>query len=302
MDMKNNGSAYKRIKGFTLVELIVVIAIISVLAGVLNMAIQNYVRNAKLETLNDRAQMVYMAFQDMLIDCELKQDLSMFDPRVEAGDSAVDDIIGAVVFFRICGEDVYGHRNMRGSMGLGDEIHIMTTHRNTIHYGITPNICSMSVWPEGSSDPCITTGAGANGYPDHGASYWNKYNHYIAGRMDETATGTYVVSLDLENYQVISVICRSVGPDSKDPKTGLYSEWEVADSNKALGKYINYYSDEGGHSLKEKGTGIEIKPPQRTFILKNTDQQRAISSKVGVDMGSYPYGDTLYSNVESPIS
>lgn len=299
MDIKNNGSAYKRIKGFTLVELIVVIAIISVLAGILNIAAQNYIRNARLETLNDRAQMVYMAFQDMLIDCEIKQDLSMFDPRVEAGDSKVDDIIGAVVFFRICRDDVYGHPNVHGGVGLGDEIHIMTTHRDVIHYGITDHICSMSVWPADTTDPCSINGAGRNWYSDHGGSYWNRYKNYIAGRMDDSAAGSYVVSLDLENYQVLSVICRSIGADNRDPKTGLYAPWELPDMSKALGYCISSYDE--NTPVTENKTGISVYPPQQTFFVKNQQQQRAISSKIGVDIGAYPYGDTLYSDVTSPI-
>lgn len=298
MDIKNNGSACKRIKGFTLVELIVVIAIIAVLSGIAAMAVNHYARNAKLETLNDRAQMVYMAFQDMVLDCEIKQDNSLFEPRGKAGDESTDDVIGAVIFFRISEKDQSGHKNVNGATGLGDEIHVMTTHRNTPHNAMAANVSSISVWVDGSTNPGVTSGSGANHYPDHGAYYWDKFNNYISGRVDESATGTYVVSVDLENYQVLSVICRNVTSDGRDPKTGLYSEWEVDDSSKALGKYINFYSDESGHSLTAGGT--VIKPPQRTFILKDTDHQRDISYKVGIDIGSYPYGNTLYDNVTKP--
>lgn len=298
MDMKKNGSACKRIKGFTLVELIVVIAIIAVLSGIAVTAVNHYARNARLETLNDRAQMVYMAFQDMLLDCELKQDNSLFEPRGQAGDESTDDVIGSVIFFRISEKDHGGHKNVNGATGLGDEIHVMTTHKNAPHNAMAANVSSISVFAPGSTSPEITSGAGRNLYADHGAYYWEKFNKYISGRMDESATGTYVVSIDLQNYQVLSVICRDIPPDGRDPKTGLYSEWEVDDSSKALGKYINFYSDEGGHNLTAGGTVIQ--PPQRTFILKDREHQRDISYKVGVDIGSYPYGDTLYDNVTKP--
>ncbi|MDE6709348.1 MAG: prepilin-type N-terminal cleavage/methylation domain-containing protein [Oscillospiraceae bacterium] len=301
MDMKNNGSGVterKSVKGFTLVELIVVIAIIAILAGVINLATISYIRSARLETLNDRAQMVYMAFQDILLDCEINQDNTIFEPRGQAGDEKTDDILGAVIFFRISDKDQSGHPNVNGATGLGDEIHVMTTHRDTPNNAMAGNISSISVWADGSTNPGITSGSGANGYPDHGAYYWDKFNKYISGRLDQSDAGTYVVSVDLENYEVLSVICRNVTTDGRDPKTGLYSEWEVDDPDKALGKYINYYSDEGGHSLSAGGT--TIKPPQRTFILKNKEHQMDISTKIGVDVGSYPYGDTLYDNVTKP--
>lgn len=307
MDIKSNGSAYRRIKGFTLVELITVIAIISVLAGVMNLATQGLVRNARLETLNDRAQMVYMAFQDMVLDCEIKQEYTFFEPRGKLSGSAgetTSDITGAVVFFRISEKDHSGYSNVNGSVGLGDEIHVMTTHKNSVTHKFiagVDNICSISVWAPGTTNPLATssTYGGANHTPDHGATYWEKFNKYISGRMDASAAGTYVVSVDLENYQVLSVICRNVTYDGRDPKTGLYDGGEVDDPSKALGNYIIPY--ENGGNVLTVGS-LTVKPPQRTYILKDKQHQRDISKKVGVDIGAYPYGDDLYDNVTKPTT
>lgn len=299
------GNLRNKIKGFTLVELIVVIAIIAILAGMGNLGVQTYVRNAKLEALNDRAQLVYTAFQDMLLDCEINQDNSVFEPRGREtapwSMERTDDIIGAVIFFRISQYDYQGHPNVNHAVGLGDEIHIMTTHKNNVIHQLTPNICSISVFAEGSTSPEVTGGAGQNHSADHGAYYWKKLDSYISGRLDNSATGTYCVSVDLENYQVLSVICRDVLPSGKDPKTGLYATWEVTaeagGASKGLGNFISAY-DEGSPLVSG---GVTIKPPQQTFIVKDKEQQRAICKRTGVNMGAYPYGDDLYSNVTSRI-
>ena len=81
-----------------MIELIIVIAIIAILAGIMSLAIGGFQRDARIETNNNKAQMIYMAFQDILIDCEVKQDKSIFEGH--SGED-IDGIVGAVVFFRI---------------------------------------------------------------------------------------------------------------------------------------------------------------------------------------------------------
>lgn len=292
MDIKNNGSAYKRVKGFTLVEMIVVIAIIAILAGVINLATQGFIRDARLETMNDKAQMVYMAFQDIVTNCEIKQDKSIFEGH--DGDDT-EKIIGAVVFFRISNTDANGYRNKNGLTGIGDEIHVMCMHEagaacaGGVVSGMD-NLCSRSFWIDGTSNPGADSGSGANNSPAtsvfgaKGAKRWEEYNKFISGRLDKSMEGTYVVAIDLQNYQVLSVICRDL-VSGQDPKTGLYDPGEVKDG-KPLSNYINAYTSLNGQSI-----------PVQTFVIYGMDHQKEISKKAGITVGCYPMGNTTYSDV-----
>ena len=62
----------KKLKGFTIIELLIVITIISVLCAIGVPAALNWVRDAKVRDANEEARIVYSAVQDYLTELEIK--------------------------------------------------------------------------------------------------------------------------------------------------------------------------------------------------------------------------------------
>lgn len=288
--MNHKNLSRRFVKGFTLIELIVVIAIITILSGIISLAISGYRRDAKIESLNKQAQMVFTAFQNALIEMEINQDTSMLDVREYNGDYG--DIKGAVVFFRISDKAASGAANLSKSSGIGDEIHIMTAYSAASvphQFGGPPNMASGSVWKHGTTQN-VGGYAGHNDYHsdgDGGSSVWNKWNNLLTGNIDPTMAGTYVVVLDTVDYEVRSVICRDLLPDGRDPKTGLYDSSEVPAGVEALSGYTKQ-----ADSVTPKG-GSSFDLPCRTFFVENMNKQ-VDAARNGVYMGGYPFYDSLY--------
>ncbi len=79
--LKNLRARRSAVKGFTLIELIVVMAIIAVLASMLSIAIIAYIRDAKMETADENAQIASKAIQKFLTEYEISG-VELYDAKI----------------------------------------------------------------------------------------------------------------------------------------------------------------------------------------------------------------------------
>lgn len=97
----------KKTKGFTLVELIVVIAVIGVLAAILVPSMLGYVKKAKVTAANSAAKEMHNAVTVALVDMGSKPDVVIVPDRVStahytwAAPSGVNDPVEKMLYEKI---------------------------------------------------------------------------------------------------------------------------------------------------------------------------------------------------------
>ena len=158
-----------KVKGFTLIEMLVVITIIAILAGISSIIINGFQRDARMETADNYAKMLYTGFQNQLIQCEIKQDDSLFDSTP----TIADNLIYAEVYFKMDAAQV------------GDKILVASRYKST----------PANIYPVAAERDDAATG-----------EWFNQLEAAILSMIDTSFEGLGVVYLDFENYTVDSAI------------------------------------------------------------------------------------------------
>ncbi len=197
----------RSVKGFTLVEMLVVIAIIVVLMGIMSLAIQGFQRNARVETNNAKAQMVYTAFQDIVTKCEIKQDCSLFDvdSTVSTPAHAGDPLIKSKLLFCMHG-------------GQLTALKLYSQYDGSGWFDVDVPVPADRTNPVSESEKTFVN-----------------IEKSIIENLGSDFDGYAWVYVDCENYLVDSVICKEYGDGSlnvnsstaPEPDDGLTTAFEV---------------------------------------------------------------------------
>lgn len=198
MDMKNKGSAYRRVKGFTLVELIVVIAIIVILMGVMNLVTQSFVRNARIETANDKAHLLFTGFQNILTQCEIKQDSSALSHDT----TNISNISMAIVSVKL----------YNGSIQLL-QIENYDSGGSSIGASQVKFTSGQLQW---STAKALTYVGGLS-----------KLANEIGSIVDLSFEGEAKIYIDYDNYEVSSVVYRQLGDTDKNQSSFVINESDL---------------------------------------------------------------------------
>ena len=158
-----------KVKGFTLIEMLVVITIIAILAGISSIIINGFQRDARIETGNNNAKMLHTGMQNQVIQCEIKQDNELFnaDPALN------DEMIYSRIFFRM------------EATQIDDVIAVSSTYKNTA----------------GDKINYATRGNAVTG------EWFNQLEKAILSMVDSSFEGFCAVYIDFENYTVDSALC-----------------------------------------------------------------------------------------------
>ena len=146
--MKTN----KNVKGFTLVELIVVIAIIGVLAAILVPSMLGYVKKSKVSAMNSNAKSLYDAVNTSLVELDSKGNIKMANCNCPAGHTITPK--SAELFFDAvtvsADEETKGDELGQLDALIGNYFADATNPKYTFQYAVVDAACTGTIATDGN--------------------------------------------------------------------------------------------------------------------------------------------------------
>lgn len=167
-------SAPKKLKGFTLIELIIVMAIIAILASMISILATGIVRDARLDSARSQAQSAYTAIQNTLVQLEINKKEDLLNPLTYSGGSGTRT--GYVILSFVMDGGTIGSKG------------------NTV---IT----------DGSATTSLTYTYPNSAAPANDSErYFRKLAKYLTDNLDMDFTGYVYAAIDMSDWMVDSVV------------------------------------------------------------------------------------------------
>lgn len=174
-------SAPKKLKGFTLIELIIVMAILAILASMISILATGIVRDARLDAARSQAQSAYTAIQNTLVQLEINGKGDLLDPTTYGATSGTNSDYVILSF-------VMDNGNLGGSYGS-------TTIQNGSKT-VTPKDASGNNYSYPNSNP-----------PENDKEReFRKLAKYLTDNLDMGFTGYVYAAIDMSDWMVDSVV------------------------------------------------------------------------------------------------
>ncbi len=258
---KNCGkSSAKSLKGFTVIELLIVIAILAILAGMISIVTTGLVRDSRLETARDKAQTVYTSVQNALIQMEIKQESELLDPTTyDAGDASATFSKYVTLSFVM-------------DNGLMTDSHDF-------------------VIDDGSSTPVILSHDYPNSTPaaDEDEKKFRKLAKYLTDNLAMDFTGYVYAAVDMEDWVVDSVVFAEDYEKVESSANGI-TDFVPMFKTKSSGSTNIMAASNGRIPFCES-----IYAQKRIYSGKALDDGTFLGNAAGTAIGYYP----LYADIQN---